>query len=79
MAATKDPPMIRRVTDKDALGKIEACAKRVKQLEAEVESCKETLKSLKQDLDDNTAQLIQLGAGDDLPLIQGDDDEQDED
>lgn len=72
MAAVKEPPMIRKVTDKDALSKIEACAKRVKSLEAQHESAKDEAKSIKQDLDDALAELVALGAGSELPLIDAD-------
>lgn len=62
---------VRHVTDSDVLSKIEACAKRVKMLEAQCESARESYKSIKQDLEDATSELVILGAGGDTPLIDG--------
>lgn len=72
------PPMIRKVTDADALSKIEACAKRVRSLEAQHEAAKEAAKSIKQDLDDALAELVTLGAEHGMPLLGESDEDDDE-
>ena len=69
---------VRQITDADALSKIEACAKRVKSLEAQHEAAKEAAKSIKQDLEDALAELVSLGAGSEMPLMDDDNSDDDE-